>query len=310
MNPAIDDKDAVRLVPNAGWDGRVLVCRCGPTVDAFIVVSARYVVLVDTLINPRTASAMLGIAREHLGGGRQLLVVNTHADWDHCWGNGIFDGPDALHPAPIVASRRCAEQFRSPEAAPFLREMQGREPARFGEVRLVPPTVLFDERLGIDGGDLTLELFATPGHSPDHVAIAIPEIGLLLAGDAAEAPFPFARSAETLPALRDSLARMAALDPATVLYCHAPVTSGPRLLRDNIAYFDTLEARCRGALARGAPARPAEGEDVEALVGFPFEEAIPAGLDARELDAAGWDYRGGHQAAIRMMLEHLAGGTT
>ncbi len=304
------NRDAVTLVPNAGWDGRVLVVRCGALVDAFIVVGARYVVLVDTLINPRTAAALLDIAREYLRGGRQLLVVNTHADWDHCWGNQIFDGPGALHPAPIVASRRCAEQFRAPEAASFLKEMQGREPARFGEVRLAPPAVLFDERLAIDGGDLTLELFATPGHSPDHVAIVIPEIGLLLAGDAAEAPFPFARSAETLPALRDSLARMAALAPARALYCHAPVTVGPRLLRDNIAYFDALEARCRAALSRGVPARPAEGEDVEALVAFPFAEAIPAGLDARELDAAGWNYRGGHQAAIRMMLEGLAGGAS
>src|SRR5690242_14958747 len=79
--------DDVRLVPNAGWEPRILVCRCGPLVDAFIVVTARYVVLVDTLINPRTARMQLALAREHLRAGRALLVVNTHADWDHCWGN-------------------------------------------------------------------------------------------------------------------------------------------------------------------------------------------------------------------------------
>ena len=141
---------------------------------------ARDLWIVDTLINPRTAAAMLAIAQERLGEDRQLLVVNTHADWDHCWGNQLFAGPAPLHPAPIVASRRCAEQFRSPEAEPFLREMQEREPARFGEVRYAPPTVLFDERLTIDGGDLTLDLFATPGHSPDHIAVYIPEIGAVL----------------------------------------------------------------------------------------------------------------------------------
>src|SRR4051794_26848660 len=49
--------DEVRLVASAGWDARILICRCGPLVDAFIVVTARYVVIVDTLINPRTARA-------------------------------------------------------------------------------------------------------------------------------------------------------------------------------------------------------------------------------------------------------------
>jgi hypothetical protein len=55
-------------------------------------------------------------------------------------------------------------------------------------------------------------------------------------------------------------------------------------------------------LAGGAPARPPAEADVEALVGFSFAEAIPAGSDEREL--AGF-YQPGHQAAIRAMLEHL-----
>src|SRR4051794_6452135 len=119
MSDASAARDRVELVPNAGWDPRILVCRCAPTVDAFIVVTARYVVLIDTLINPATARAMLTFARQHLTGGRSLLVVNTHADWDHCWGNQLFSSPAAEAPAPIIASRRCAEQFRSPEAAPL-----------------------------------------------------------------------------------------------------------------------------------------------------------------------------------------------
>src|SRR5205085_7958804 len=116
--------DEVQLVANQGWDDRVLVCRCGTTVDSFIVASARYVVLVDTLINPQTAAALLGLARERLASGRQLLVVNTHADWDHCWGNQLFAGLAAAHPAPIIASRRCGERLRSAEARQVLDEMR------------------------------------------------------------------------------------------------------------------------------------------------------------------------------------------
>jgi glyoxylase-like metal-dependent hydrolase (beta-lactamase superfamily II) len=297
-----DLNENVLLIPNAGWDERVLVVRCDTIVDAFIVVSARYVVLVDTLINPRTAQAMLDIAREQLTHGRLLLAVNTHADWDHCWGNQLFAGPAAPHPAPIIASRRCAERLRSPEAQQTLDRLREREPRRYDEVRPTPPTIAFDERMRIDGGDLSLELFPTPGHQPDHIAVFIPEIGMLLAGDAAESPFPLVDSAGGLPLLRDSLARMAALGPSAALYCHAPVTSGPRLLHENIAYFDTVEHRCRAALARGVTAHPAADEDVEELVGFPFDEALPAGMDAQALPDF---YRAGHRTAIRVMLEYL-----
>jgi len=294
--------DSVSLVPNVGWDPRILVCRCGTLVDTFIVVTERYLVLIDTLINARTAAALL----ENAGGrvvGRQLLIVNTHADWDHAWGNHVFDGPSAALPSPIIGSRRCAERLRSEEARRKLAERRASEPGRFDDVLLTPPTVLFDERMAIDGGDLTLELFATPGHKPDHISVFIPEIGTLLPGDAAELPFPFVESAAALPAMRDSLARMAALAPATALYCHAPVDSGPGLLRQNIAYFDTIEQRCRTALARGVPGKPDAAADVEALAGLPFAEALPAGADVQALEGF---YRPGHQAAIRAMLEFLS----
>ncbi len=291
--------DTVTLVENTGWNTRILVCRCGPLVDVFVVVTQRFVILVDTLVGPETGAALLAIAQPYLS-GRQLLAINTHADWDHAWGNQVFAGPDALHPAPIIATHRCAERLRSAEAQQRLEQMRAKEPGRFGATRLERPTVLFEDRLVIDGGDLTLELFATPGHQPDHLSIWIPEIGMLLAGDAAEAPFPFAQSAASLPQIRSSITHMIALQPQQVLYCHAPVTAGPQLLLANAAYFDELEEHCRAALASGASAKPADGTDLEALVGLPFEQALPMPTDQVDF------YRPGHLAHIRMMLEWCA----
>jgi glyoxylase-like metal-dependent hydrolase (beta-lactamase superfamily II) len=294
----------IQLIANRGWDERILVCRNGRLVDTFIVATRRYVILVDTLINPQTVQTMLSFARAYLD-ECQLLVINTHADYDHAWGNQLFAGPAAAFPAPIIASRLCAEQFRLPGATTSLKERQANEPDIFGPVILTPPTLLFEERLIIDGGDLTLELFATPGHTPDHISIYIPEIRTILAADAAELPFPFALTVEGLPLMRRSLARLAALNPAVALYCHAPVTMGPQLLHDNIAYFDKVEERCRAALAAGAPASPAESEDVIALVGLPFEETVPQGQYWQ--DVPDFYRREGHARQIRMMLEYLAG---
>lgn len=295
----------VQLVPNEGWDKRILVCRNGSLVDTFIVVTDNYVILIDTVINPQTAEMMLSLAEPHLVDHRRLLVVNTHADYDHAWGNQLFVGAGATHPAPIVATRLAAEYLRQPEAAASLKRRQAEEPDIFGPVILTPPTLLFEERFTIDGGDLTLELFATPGHTPDHISLYIPEINTLLAADGAELPFPLAHTVEGLPLMRQSLARMAALDPAVVLYCHAPVTIGPQLLRDNIAYFDELESRCREALVQGVPSNPGETEDVAALIGYPFEQAVPQTGPWQQVNDF-YRYQG-HARQIRMMLEYLAG---
>ncbi len=294
----------LELIANGGWDERILVCRNGALVDTFIVVTQRYVVLIDTVINPATARAMLGYARPYLTGNRQLIVINTHADYDHAWGNQIFAGPQAEQPAPIIGTWLCAQQFQDPAVLAALQARQAQEPAIFGEVVLTPPTLLFDDRLLLDGGDLTLLLFATPGHTPDHLAIYLPEIATLLAADGAEWPFPMARTVAGLPVMRQSLARMAALNLRTALYCHAPVTMGPQLLQQNLAYFDALEAHCRAALAQGLPADPPAETDMAALVEFPFDQAVPANEYSWFLEdhhRTEW-----HPQQIRMMLAYLA----
>lgn len=294
--------ETVDLIPNSGWDERILVCRNGTLVNVFIVVTARYVVIVDTLINPATAQRLVDYAQPYLP-GRQLLVVNTHADYDHAWGNQLFAGPRAPVPAPILAHRMAAARFGAPETAQELAEMQAKEPAIFGPVVLTKPTITFDTALTIGGGDLTLELFPTPGHTPDHIAIYVPEIRTLLAGDAAELPFPFAHTADGLPQMRASLAALAKLKATTVLYCHAPGETGPRLLRDNLAYFDALEAACRAALAQNPGLDPDQMDDLAAALNCAYADVTPRGGAWDEVDSF---YRTeGHAEQLRMMLAWL-----
>ena len=302
-NPA----DHVWVVPNDGWDERILICRCGTLVDVFIVVTTRYVVIVDTLIGPDTVEQLLAIARPYLHGGRTLLAIDTHADWDHCLGNSAFAGSAATDPAPIIATRTCGERFAAGEVSARLARLREAEPVRFAAVEPVPPTLLFDERLRIDGGDLTLELFRAPGHTADHLAILIPEIATLLVGDAAERPFPFAHTLTTLPELRATLRTLDALGARTILACHAPPENEPTLLRDNSAYFDTLEERCRQALAAGRVSEATPAEEREEAVGWPIADAI--GGDPAELSNPTM-YQQGHSTHIQLMIEWLASNTT
>ncbi len=235
--------DEVELLPNP-WDPRVIAARCGDTVTCFAVNTRELLVVVDTMVSPQSGAAF----RRLLPEGKPLVVVNTHADWDHYWGNQAF-------PGPILGTRRCAERVRE-EGARELERLRAEHPGRFDDVRPMGPHVLDATRL--EGGDLTLEFVPVPGHQPDQIAVWIPELKLLLAADAAEEPFPLVDDPAGLPELRRSLQRMRSLSPEWVLACHAPPERGPGLLERNLAYFDELERACRAG--EEVPERPEWGE--------------------------------------------------
>jgi glyoxylase-like metal-dependent hydrolase (beta-lactamase superfamily II) len=293
----------VREVPNGGWDARVRMFRAGDDVDTFAVVTRRYLVLVDTTGTPEQAERIVAALRPEMA-GRELLVVNTHADWDHCWGNAVF-AAEGSFPAPILGHELARERLLGEEARRELAEKRTREP-RFGAVRLVAPDVTFRDGLRIAGGDLTLELEPTPGHTPDHVSMWIPEIRLLLAGDAAEYPFPYVHAAADLPALLDSLQRLEALGADVTLPCHGG-TSDPGLPGRNLAYFAAVDRHGQAVLkGSGLPADWEQWDDLPALVGYPYEEAVREAGAAAE-DVPGF-YRAFHTAAVRAVVGSLRAG--
>src|SRR5215467_14455342 len=106
-------------VPNRGWDERVHLFRAGQEVDTAVVVTERYLVIVDTMATPELAAALLQAVQPFLA-TRQALVVNTHADYDHCWGNAVFATPGGIHPAPILAHEQARLRLQGAKARESL----------------------------------------------------------------------------------------------------------------------------------------------------------------------------------------------
>src|SRR5690348_3825626 len=88
-------------------------------VRAALLLGARRAAVIDTLLCPEDMAPL----QVHLAGhGRPVIVVNTHADWDHFWGNAAFPG------APIVGHRLCRERILSPEAT-AVEKLKAENPA-------------------------------------------------------------------------------------------------------------------------------------------------------------------------------------
>lgn len=224
----------IELTSYPGLDERIVVVRAGEEVDCVFVRTERFAVLVDTLATPALCARALECLEPHRR-GLPLVVINSHMDWDHFWGNC------ALGPVPIIAHETALSRLHDGSAAQVLREKQAVEP-RFQGVEIIPPTITFSgESVVLHGGDLTLELIHTPGHTPDHLAIWIPELQVCLAVDAVEAPIPevWSASASDLSQLCLSLKRIRRLNPRHLIVAHGQ-TRDPATVDRNLAYFQQL----------------------------------------------------------------------
>ena len=265
-------------------------------VDAFVVITTRYVVVLDTLLCPEDMEIVMQEVRDaHVG--RELLVVNSHADWDHCWGNNYFTGENA---APIIAHDHCFTRLNSEEEKAGLLEFQQRYPY-FQHVVLTPPTLTFPDKLTIYGGDLTLELFSAPGHHPDHIAAWIPEIRLLLAFDAAEKPLPLIGNAESFQNMRDTLEGFVALQPERVLCAHGK-TIDIGIVKQNLEYMHEIEQRGRKLLATHS-LTDTELEHAASLLHYSFDDVLGTTGEINEADHE--FYTWAHERNVRYVLQWL-----
>ncbi len=264
-------------------DPRIRRFRCGDEVDTFVVQSERWLVFVDTHSTPGLALQLAELCNAAENSGH-LLVVSSHADYDHAWGNQVFSGPAASHPAPVIGHVECAARLAGDEARASWRKMEALQPGRFDGLVPTPPNIVVgDAGLVIDGGDLTLVLIHTPGHTEDHFSIWIPELRLVLAGDAAEHPFPHIDEPAGLAEARASLVRLQELEPLHVLPCHGDTTE-PDLLARNIAYVDAVLAEPELSLADAARIAQVSADDLDPVYHEFHADACAASRALRAAD--------------------------
>jgi glyoxylase-like metal-dependent hydrolase (beta-lactamase superfamily II) len=106
--------------------------------------------------------------------------------------------------------------------------------------RFTPDFFLDEGKLTV--GDIVLDVYHTPGHSPGAVTLHWPAVGALFTGDLI---FKDALGRTDLPGgngaqLKDSIRRMATLDAAWLLSGHGDVVSGVDAVRDNFEQVERM----------------------------------------------------------------------
>lgn len=194
-----------------------------------VIVGDDRVLVWDTLSHPRD---MAGITK--LAVKKPIVVVYSHADWDHCWGTA------GLKPAAIVAHEACAERFASGSVQRKLDQFKRKEPGQYDEVVLIPPNIIIKDA-AIDLGGVSVTLHPLPGHTKDCLVAHIPEWGVLLAGDTVETPLPvMSKTKKLLPGWIDALSGWAANDAVqTVIPAHGLI-GGRAVIKHTLRYLKAL----------------------------------------------------------------------
>jgi glyoxylase-like metal-dependent hydrolase (beta-lactamase superfamily II) len=200
------------------------------SVRGVLLVDAERALVWDTLSHPRDMAGSAPVI-----GNRDLAIAYSHADWDHVWGTAGLPHQKAV----ILGHRSCLARFAT-DVPETLRERQAAEPLVWDDVQLVAPNRVFAGETSLDLGALTLTFHHLPGHTPDSIVAHVPERGVLLAGDAAETPFPVVPEGCALPEWIAGLERWARdPDVRTVVPAHGAI-AGREILEQNIRYLEGL----------------------------------------------------------------------
>ena len=155
-----------------------------------VVRGADGLLLVDTRSSHREGAQIRTDLTEL--GGSVRWVVNTHAHYDHTFGNALF-GPESSVRAPIYGHERVPEHLDRFERAMLADWVASDEERReeWAEVVITPPDILVGDVGQIDLGDRMVELaHLGRGHTDNDLVLHLPDCSVWLAGDLLEESGP------------------------------------------------------------------------------------------------------------------------
>ena len=296
------------LQPNGSWGWS----------NAGIIVDGETSLLIDTLYDLTLTNEMLAAMRRSIPAAASIdLLVNTHANGDHCYGNQLVKG------ARIIASARTAEEMLElpPERmamllkqAPALGTLGAFALRIFGafnfeNITLTPPEQTFEGELELRVGSKEVRLFEVgPAHTRGDTLVYVPGDRVIFTGDILFIeghPIMWAgpvgnwiRACETI----------LNLDVETIVPGHGPITDkeGVARLKD---YWEYLQSEVRRRYEAGMSVQEAARDiPLDAYAAWGERERIVVNVASIYRELSGEQEHPGSLSLFALMAEYASQG--
>lgn len=231
--------------------------------NAGLIVDGEASLLVDTLFDLKLTQEMLDTMRRSVPASSHIdLVVNTHANGDHCYGNQL------VADAQIIASKHTAEEMLDlPPAqfaallkhAPYLGQIgefvsRAFGPFDFDNITLTLPKQTFEGELTLSVGDKAVHLIEVgPAHTRGDTLVHIPAEKVIFTGDILFiGGHPIMWAGPTSNWLR-ACDRILALDVEIIVPGHGPITD-KKGVAEVKGYLEYIYQEARARYEAGMPA--------------------------------------------------------
>jgi len=223
--------------------------------------------LIDTLFDLKLTGEMLETMRRAVPAAAHIdMVVNTHANGDHCFGNEL------VADARIIASRRTAEEILEGTKPGQLAMLLKQAPTMgqvgayfrhcferfdFENITLTPPRETFEGELTLEVGDTLVHLIEVgPAHTRGDTLVHIPGERVVFTGDILFiGGHPIMWAGPTRNWL-SALDRILAMDVETIVPGHGPITDKHGVVQLK-SYFEYIYDETRTRFEAGMPATEA-----------------------------------------------------
>ncbi|ANZ19621.1 polyketide cyclase [Streptomyces noursei ATCC 11455] len=246
--------------------------------NAGFVTDGTATLVVDTAATERRARLLRRRIAES-GAPAPRTLVNTHHHGDHTYGNGVF-APEAT----IIGHAACRREVL---AAGYQLHAVWPEVA-YGDIRLTPPEVTFEDRLTVHVGEWEVHLIHPgPAHTPGDTIVWLPRQRVVFTGDLIfHGGTPFLLMGSLSGSLR-AIEVLRSLGAETVVPGHGPV-AGPEVYDEVERYLRYVGELAREGRAAGrTPLEVAREADPGAFGGLAEGERLVANLLRAYAELAG-----------------------
>jgi cyclase len=213
------------LQPNGTWGWS----------NAGLITDGEASLLVDTLFDLQLTGEMLETMRRSVRAASHIdMVVNTHANGDHCYGNQL------VADAQIIASQKTADEMVEGLQAAQMAALVKQAPAlgqigayiihafgpfNFDNITLTPPSKTFEGETTVQVGGKTVQLIEVgPAHTRGDTLTYLPAERVVFTGDILFiGGHPIMWAGPTSNWLR-ACDRILAMDVETIVPGHGPIT--------------------------------------------------------------------------------------